>query len=437
MNYRLCLAILLIMLALSASLSAVVAQELSPQGKTAVLAVAWTSFAGAVGLPQSAATAGSNHVPMDGSRLNVPSGYLYVLRDVHDGENQIYGFRVSEGTGELAALSGFPVGTGGNGSGLFVAEQMAYDAANGRLYVINDGSNTISAYSIRISTGTLTPLPFSPIALPDVSYGDWHCLALHPGGSPLVAGGELGILASFAITASHATPASGSPYSVGPARPYSCVFSRNGAYVYTGGNYWTTLAGLSVNASTGVLTSLPGSPFNLGSAGLWLNSYVTDSAGRLFTSSAYDGRLRAFTTSGGAPTAVSGSPFTSSLTVGVHGVLHPAGFYLVADRSGNQVGVHRILGSGSATTLVPVSGSPFAAGGTETHILALTRNGGFVFAANATSRNITTFAMDTDTGFLISQSTQVADTLGTSGRLTGMAYAAIASPLYLPLIGRT
>jgi len=142
MNYRLCLAILLIILALFASLSAVVAQELSPQGKTAVLAVAWTSFAGAVDLPQSAATAGSNHVPMDGSRLNVPSGYLYVLRDVHDGENQIYGFRVSEDTGELAALSGFPVGTGGNGSGLFVAEQMAYDAANGRLYVINDGSNT-------------------------------------------------------------------------------------------------------------------------------------------------------------------------------------------------------------------------------------------------------------------------------------------------------
>ena len=74
-------------------------------------------------------------------------GYLYALRDVYGGPNQIFGFQVNELTGALTALAGFPVGTGGNGSRLTVSEQLVYDPANIRLYVLNDGSDTIGAYA--------------------------------------------------------------------------------------------------------------------------------------------------------------------------------------------------------------------------------------------------------------------------------------------------
>ena len=93
-----------------------------------------------------------------------PPGVLYVLND-STGGNQIYAFSVNETTGVLTPLSGFPLTTGGNGAGLSTSEQLAIDLVNQRLYAINDGSDTVSAYSINPTTGTLAPLPFSPIAL--------------------------------------------------------------------------------------------------------------------------------------------------------------------------------------------------------------------------------------------------------------------------------
>src|SRR6185436_9694562 len=96
------------------------------------------------------------------------------------------------------------------------------------------------------------------------------------------------------------------------------------------------------------------------------------SAGRFFTVNFASSAVRAFTTSSGIPAAVSGNPFPSGLTAGVQGILNPLGFYMVADRTGNQVGVFRIAGSGAGTTLTAVAGSPFASGGTFTD--AVTQN---------------------------------------------------------------
>ena len=82
------------------------------------------------------------------------------------GSNQIYGFSVNETTGGLTALTGFPVATGGSGSGgNFDVQRLAIDTTNQRLYAINDGSDTASAYAIDPMSGALTATPFSPIAL--------------------------------------------------------------------------------------------------------------------------------------------------------------------------------------------------------------------------------------------------------------------------------
>ena len=91
-------------------------------------------------------------------------GFVYALDDVSGFSSLIYAFGVGA-TGGLTQIPGFPLPSGGTGAGNTVSERIAYDAVNGRLYAINDGSDTLSAFSVNRATGALTPLPFSPIAL--------------------------------------------------------------------------------------------------------------------------------------------------------------------------------------------------------------------------------------------------------------------------------
>ena len=355
------------------------------------------------------------------------AGLLYVLNDIPSG-NQIYGYSVDEASGALTLLPGFPMATGGNGDTLRPSERLTIDSTNLRLYAINGGSLTLSAYSINPATGALTLLPFSPIAL---GSGQWRTVAIHPSGSPVLTGAVLnnvsGLLASFQITATTATAAAGSPFDMGGSQPFSTCFSHDGSYVYSGGQTINTVAGFSVDASSGVLTALAGSPFDSGNN--FAVAYATDSAGRLFLANSSSGQARVFTTANGIPSAATGNPFSTGLTAAVHGVIHPNGFYMVTDRGnngappGNQVAVFQINGSGSGTTLNPVQqGLPFASGGTTTDVLALNGAGTFLFAANGDSRNVSVFPVNSSTGILSVPAVQPGDSLGATGRLGGMAY---------------
>ncbi|MEP7341021.1 MAG: putative Ig domain-containing protein [Acidobacteriota bacterium] len=355
--------------------------------------------------------------------LGTQNRLLYVLNDNTAG-NQIYGYAANETTGALTLLAGFPFATGGNGSDAATSEMLTIDRANQRLYVINRGAGTVGAYSINATTGALGALPFSPI---NIGSGNWTTIAVHPNGSPLFIGAASNPsrILSFSITATTATAAAGSPFNTGTAQPFSAAFSQDGNFVYTGGNAGATFAGFSVNAANGVLTALAGSPFN--SIGSFPAAYATDASGRLFVGN--DAQVRVFTTPSGIPTAVAGNPFASGVTETDHGLLHPNGFYLVADRSSNRVAVYKINGTGSTTTLATVAGSPFAAGGTLTQVLALNQGGTILFAANGSTRNLTTFSVNPATGVLTSPSTQPANSIGTSGRLNGMAFLPlIAAP---------
>jgi 6-phosphogluconolactonase (cycloisomerase 2 family) len=330
-----------------------------------------------------------------------PSGFVYTLQNVNDPlpTNQIFGFSIDALTGVLTLLPGFPIASGGAGDPSFLPTRIAY--ANGRLFVINGGSGTLSAFTVNRTTGVLTPLPFSPVALGD---GSWFCVSVHPSGSPVLVGNAAGSVRSFNVTPTTATPAQGSPFSTGTVVPYSCEFSRDGNYFYAGNNSGVVnsnlFVGFAVSSNSGVLTPLPGSPFDSG-ADVPLG-YATDRTGRLFIVNWFANQVRAFTTAAGVPTGVTGNPFTSGLTQGVHGVLHPAGFYMVADNSGSRVGVYRINGSGAATTLAAVSGSPFPSGGLATETLALAADGRFLIAANQFSRDLTVFQVNSGTGALAS-----------------------------------
>ncbi len=353
------------------------------------------------------------------------AGFLYALNS-NESANQIYGFSVNETTGILSALPGFPVATGGRG-GFGDPELLTIDLVNRRLYALNAVSSTVSAYSINTATGALTPLPFSPIALGSV---DWTTISVHPTGSPLIVANygngsgptAVARLASFKITPTSATPAPGSPYTIS-GNPYSTVFSRNGANLYVGSKNAQYLHGYAVTPETGALTQLPGSPYNGGFDPLAL---VTDSQNRLFAANSLGGQVRAFTTETGIPTTLTVSP--SGLVNARDGVLHPnEQFYFVTDVEGNRVGAYRISGSGAATALTPVAGSPFPTSGAETYSLVINRAGTFLYVINLASRNITTFAVNSTSGVLTLQSIQPPDTLGANGDGTSIAYFGVTA----------
>lgn len=352
------------------------------------------------------------------SIAHATDGFLYAVTNDPSG-NTINAFSVNELTGTLTPLSGFPVATGGASPAVNHSGTLTIDTVNRRLYVINDTSDTLSAFSIDPATGKLSALPFGPIAL---GTGTWRTVAVHPGGSPVIVGDEaVGQLASFNITSTTATAASGSPFVVGlSAAPFLAVFSRDGNTVYTGGGSGNAIAGLSVDPSTGVLTPLVGSPFDTGAANP--RAITTDLAGRLYLGNFSAGQVSVFTTVGGIPAAVTNSPFATTLSGMVQGIVHPKGFFFVVDRSGNSVGSFRVTDSGSSTTLQAGAGSPYATGGINPNLGVLNQSGTFLYVANGVSRNITTFSVNDATGVLSAAAGQTAGTLGSSGVTTGLAY---------------
>ncbi len=356
------------------------------------------------------------------------SGLLYTISSDISG-NSINGFSVDEITGSLTALSGFPVATGGTSIAANNSHILSLDRVNLRLYAINNDSETLSVFSINRSSGALTAMPFSPIAL---GGGNWRTVAVHPSGSPVVVGDATGnVLASFQITATSATASTGSPFTTGSAGPLAIAFSQDGSFVYTGGSSGNSFASFGVNSSTGVLTALAGSPFLSGDN--FPNAYATDPSGRLFMANFSANQLRVFTTAAGIPTAASGNPFASGLASGaIAGILHPNGYYIVVDRN-SKVGVYQISGSGAATTLAAVAGSPFTPGGTSSNQGLLNQSGTFLYVLNGGTRNISRFAIDASTGILSAPSTQAIDTLGSAGISNGMVYLPPTSGLLYSL----
>ena len=230
------------------------------------------------------------------------------------------------------------------------------------------------------------------------------------------------MVASIVIGATTASPAVGSPFSLGTGgSKNSSTFSRDGNFFYAGGGSGNVFAGFSVNSSNGVLTPLPGTPFDSGAVNP--SAYAADSKGRIFMTSPNTSTVRAFTTANGIPAAVTGNPFASGLANSGGSALHPTERYLyVSDLFGARVGGYQIAGEGAATTLTPVPGSPTNGGGTLPNQVVLNGSGLLLYATNNASRNISIYDIDASSGQLIFDSVQPVNSLGTDGTISGLAY---------------
>lgn len=355
------------------------------------------------------------------SAAPIRADFVYSLVDATDG-NMLYGFSVNDTTGELTLLNGFPIATGFTGGGNTNLEHLAFDPVNKFLYVANRGSSNISVYSVDQATGTLAIAPFSPIA----SVANQRTLKVHPSGSPLIVGAD--VFASFVITPTTATPAPNSPYAMPTGvSPAASALSPDGTYYYAGGNSGNFFAGYSINASTGEMTEIAGNPFDSGASNPV--PVDVDSTGRLWVFGSRQAAMRVYTLASGVPTAVTGSPFAFGETgFASTAKLHPNGnFLILPNRTRAYVVSASISGSGAATTISTVSGSPFGTSGSTSLAAVYDPAGSYFYVSNAGSRNISKFSVDPMTGGLSSLTVLPANTMGTTGSNSGIVYVPSAT----------
>lgn len=223
-------------------------------------------------------------------------------------------------SGALTAVSGSPFPMPSGWSVLFV-DSLAIDPAGKFLYAPDSASNVIAGFTINSSTGALTPMSGSPFA----AGMSPQQVVVHSSGKFLYASNGTdpdGSISAFTIDTSTGalTPISGSPFPVAPVGGSDgLTIDPSGKFLYATAPLSNCIAAFTIDSTTGVLTAVPGSPFTPDLGGLYPFIYsiaITPSGKYLYAPGADTGTLYAFTVdaSTGALTSLAGSPFNIAVT---------------------------------------------------------------------------------------------------------------------------
>jgi len=257
-------------------------------------------------------------------------------------------FDVNKSTGALSQVAGSPFNLQGGGYQL----SSVFDPHGDYLYVGNSVyANSISVYPVNTSTGAVdTPEVIDSIGL-------IHYLAIHPSGSYLYSAGS-GI-AAFNINVGGLAELPGSPFSP------SLFLGDSRSVVHPSGNLLLVadrdsgqLRVMALNADGSVGAEVPGSPLALGAVpvaiaigpSLGTTVFVTTESDTLIAIPINP--VSGHTGTPSAPAATGHRPM--GITTDSSGT-----FVYVACQTGGVFGF--ALGSGPATTLNPLSGSPYVA----------------------------------------------------------------------------
>jgi 6-phosphogluconolactonase (cycloisomerase 2 family) len=279
-------------------------------------------------------------------------------------------------------------------------------------YVGNNDLSSISVFHVDPGTGMLTLLKTVEAAAGGATYCEFH-----PSGRFMFVSGQFGsVLSTYSIDAS-GTPAlvAGSTVTTG-LNPHNLSLDPAGRFVYVANTSSNTVSGFAV-ATNGTLTPIARSPFASG-----LTPYavkVADSGKFAYTANRDSDDISAYAidSATGALTAIAGQPFRVGCAASPCGPraieFSPNGaFAFVPNRFSNDVSV---LAVNTVTgAMVPVAGSPFAAG-TDPRSLALDPSGRYLYVPNVASNDVSAFSVDTKTGALT--------------QLTGSPYPVGSGPL--------
>jgi 6-phosphogluconolactonase len=223
-----------------------------------------------------------------------PGGtFLFVL---DQGSNDITVFTVDPGTGNLSPVKGSPFASGCSGSSLAVTPK------GDLLFVACPALGVVNALSISSTgvLGTATPLLSGAGAAPSF-------VLVNPSGRFLYVADPPGNRVwGLALQGNGTANAiSGSPFAAG-AQPVAMTTNPQGSLLYVGNHGSNNVSAFVIDATTGALGAVSGSPFPTGGKG---PSFLAASATSLYVTDQVTNDVAAFSIgSNGGLTAVAGSP---------------------------------------------------------------------------------------------------------------------------------
>jgi 6-phosphogluconolactonase len=308
-----------------------------------------------------------------GMVASVTLGHLYVSDFLNDA---VDAFSINSSSGGLTPVTGSPVAVGSMPPGAGGLSNVV--SGNSYLYAPDLNAGTVAAFTFDFASGRLTPVPGSPFLAgntPVQAARDYLGKFLYVSNLNDTAGG----ISAYTIDQNTGalSPIPGSPFSTGAAGsfpgPSAMVVNNTFLYAALAGtaNANDKIVAFAIDPTTGVLTTLPSSPFVTGRDPLYLAFVPVTSVGFrafLYTANVLDGTISAFTADDntGVLTPVNGSPYVSGTSVGGLAVSLSTGtitgppFLYAADPQSKAIRAYAIDNSTGA--LSPISGSPFPAG---------------------------------------------------------------------------
>jgi 6-phosphogluconolactonase len=328
----------------------------------------------------------------DVTNVNVSCGqsgrFAYVANKL---SNSISAYAISSTTGALTPIAGSPfVSTGSQPDSVWVGPGGTF------LYVANSASNDLGLFSIS-GTGSLNPLGTVPTGVAP------YAIVVDPTGSYLyVSNYSSNDISAFAIDASSGglKEISGSPFPVGVA-PTSLTIS--GQFLYVANHGSASVSVLQLNSSTGALSDVAGSPFIAGAGPISVAidatralAYVANEGTTSISEYSIDSSSGALTAIAASPLATQSSP-TSLAIAG--GSLIAAGV-----TQANNVAAFAIGGTGALTfsAMTQTGGSPVD--------LAIDPSGQFAYVVCQGTNNVYVYALS---GGTLTPAAPVSVTAGT------------------------
>ena len=294
--------------------------------------------------------------------------FLYVASDLGNltPTNDISAFAINPTTGALTPVPGSPFVSG------IAPLSLAVDSTDKFLYVADGGNGTdtnatnISVFSIDSTTGALTPISQSECANQFGVPVESGAIVTDPAARFVfvtTTSQLMGQACSFSINPGGSLQqVTGSPFLLGtttdqfgPGAP--AVVDPFGKFFYIGNS--ANLSALSIDASSGALSPVPGSPFSIVSTKLGMDPlgrflYTIDSDTDAVSSSSIN-------TSTGAPTILPGFAPVTSIPLG----LDPSGKFFYGVTTANPpFSISAFAIDQTTGLLTPVAGSPFPLAGT-------------------------------------------------------------------------
>jgi 6-phosphogluconolactonase (cycloisomerase 2 family) len=269
------------------------------------------------GLNQTAAeTPGGNTVGNTGMAITPSGSFLYAANNVN---SEINGYATSSsGTLSLVAGSPFTVQPTSLGIGGF-----AIDPGGKFLYAGNQSGFGVVGFTIDNTTGALTTIPGGPFSSPG-NGGPPLDLAIDPTGKFLYTSAsfdDVFLPAGYNIWAftidsqtGALTSIPGSPFlTQGNSQPQGIRVDPSGKFLYVALSNAGSIAAFTIDGTTGVLTSVPGSPFATASTEATQTYEIALApSGKFLYAFNFNGNtMAAFTidSTSGVLTTIAGSPF--------------------------------------------------------------------------------------------------------------------------------